>query len=478
MVLDLSSQINDLKSEKGIDEDLIISTIIEALTKAYIKYYGTDENLVIKNENAVISLFSRKEIVDSDNPDDLFEISLEEAKQINANAEIGDEMLIPCDVQGFGRMAINNAKQIISQKLKEIEKNSLLAEFKSKLGELIVCYVLRKQNNNYYINIGSPKVEGILPAKLQSPIETYEVGEKVRLYVEKIDCKDKNKVSVILSRTSPELVRKLLEVEIPEIADKTVQIFKIVREAGYKTKIAVYSNKDDIDPVGACVGQQGARIKNIIKELEGEKIDVLLWKIDARMFIKNALTPAEVLDVIITDEAKKKAVAIVDDSQLSFAIGRKGANIKLASLLTDWEIEVMRKDDAIEQGIITDAYQETENLFRSDDNEINTLELPANIKDALFLNKIYSFEQLVELETVEDIMALEGFNEETAQFLHNFIEETFDVQEFDDDEEEEEEYYECPECGCKITEDMTKCPNCGCEISFEDEDEEYEEEDE
>ena len=475
MVLDLSEAITELHTEKGIDEDLIIKTIEEALTKAYLKYYGTTENLVIRSEDNVISVFSEKEVVDSDNPDDLYEIGLEEAQKINAAAEVGDSMLIPCDMQTFGRIAIHQAKQIIYQKLKEIEKNSTLAEFKSKEGELVLGFVQRIKDGNIFVELGSQKMEAILPKKYQSPLENYSVGDRIRCYVEKVEMKEKNhNVSVVLSRTSPELIRRLVECEIPEIADETVKIYKIAREAGYKTKIAVYSNKDDIDPVGACVGQMGSRVKNLIKELEGEKIDVLKWTIDARMFIKNALIPAEILDVIITDEPNKKAVAIVDDNQLSFAIGRKGANIKLANTLTDWDIDVMKKDDAIAQGVLTDTRQAAEDLFRSEENEINDLELPTHIKDLLFANKIFTYEQLVELSSVEDIMALEGFDEESAEYLHNFIDETFEVQEYEEDEQEEEEdYYECPECGARITEDQTKCPNCGCEISFE-----YEEDDE
>ena len=381
MVLDLSEAITELHTEKGIDEDLIIKTIEEALTKAYLKYYGTTENLVIRTEDNVISVFSEKEVVESDNPDDLYEIGLEEAQKINAKAEVGDSMLIPCDMQTFGRIAIHQAKQIIFQKLKEIEKNSILAEFKSKEGELVVGYVQRIKDGNIFVELGAQKMEAILPKKYQSPLENYSIGDRIRCYVEKVEMKEKNhNVSVVLSRTSPELVRRLIELEIPEIADETVKIFRISREAGYKTKIAVYSNKDDIDPVGACVGQMGSRVKNLIKELEGEKIDVLKWTIDARMFIKNAMIPAEILDVIITDEPNKKAVAIVDPSQLSFAIGRKGANIKLANELTDWNIDVLKKEDAIAQGILTDTRQAAEDLFRTEENEINDLELPTHIK--------------------------------------------------------------------------------------------------
>lgn len=480
MVLDLSSAIKELHNDKGINEDLILKTIEQALTKAYEKYFGTIENLVIRtDENMVISIFSKKEVVEEVD-DDLFEISLKDAKKINKDSEIGDSMLVPCNPEEFGRIAIHSAKQIILQRLKEIEKNSLLSDFKSKEGEIIIGYIQRIKNDNIYIDLGS--AEGILPKRNQCPHESYQAGDRLKSLVTEVKLSKNGNVSVILSRTSPDFVRKLIEVEIPEIYDKTVQIFKIAREPGYRTKIAVFSNKDEIDPVGACVGQKGSRIQNIIKELEGEKIDVLKWSIDSKKFIENALIPAEISDVIIADEPSKKAVVIVDESQLSFAIGKKGLNIKLANQLTDWNIDIMRVEEALEKGFIKDHARDAEELFNIEENEIEDLEIPVNIKDALIDNSITAIEQLIEL-SLEDIKALEGFTDEMADYLKNFIDDNFEVIVEEDDTEKVAEngtvedgvlYYQCPNCGANITEDETFCKSCGVEIVFEEEEEEEE----
>ena len=423
--------------------------------------------------------FLQKDVTEK-SEDDLYEISLEDAKKIDANAEVGDSMLVPCNPEEFGRIAIHSAKQIILQRLKEIEKNTLFSDFKSKEGELIIGYIQRIRDNSIYVDIGN--FEGILPKSNQSPHEVYHTGDRIKTLVQNVKQNKKGNVSVFLTRTSPDFVKKLLEVEIPEIYDKTIQIFKIVREPGYRTKVAVTTSKDEIDPVGACVGQKGSRIQNIIKELEGEKIDILKWNIDSRKFIENALTPAKVTEVIITDDSEKKAVAIVDESQLSFAIGKRGLNIKLANNLTDWDIDIKTQQEAIELGIVTDHVQLAEQLFKDDveENEIDELDLPAEIKIALENNSIIKIEQLIELEP-DDIIKIDGFNEEMSEFLRNFIDENFEivVEETEEVTEEGTEHdgvvvYECPECGSEITEDQTHCPSCGVEITFEEDDEDTE----
>ncbi len=397
MRLELSGIIKELQQEKGISEDLIVSTIETAISKAYEKYYGTIENLVIRHEDDLsLSIFAKKEVT-KDVSDDLFEISLLEAKEINAEAEEGDIMLVPCNPEDFGRIAIHAAKQIILQRLKELKKNNLFSEFKEKEGELIIGYIQRIRGDNIYVDLGS--YEGIITKRGQAPHENYQQGERIKALVEEVKKTKKGNVNVILSRTSENFIKKLLEVEIPEIYDKEIQIFKIVREPGYRTKIAVLSKKEEIDPVGACVGQKGARIMNIIKELEGEKIDVLKWSIDSKNFIANSLTPAKVDSVVILDEANKKAVAIVQEDQLSYAIGKRGLNIRLANLLTDWNIDVKTAQQAIELKIIEDHMQIAEQLFKEDisKNEIEDLELPYKIKEILKTNSITKIEQIVEL---------------------------------------------------------------------------------
>ena len=295
--------------------------------------------------------------------------------------------------------------------------------------------------------------EGILPKKNQANHENYHVGERLKTIVSEVKQTKQGNVSVILSRTSADFVKKLIELEIPEIYDKTVQIFKAVREAGYRTKIAVYSSKDEIDPVGACVGQKGARIQNIIKELEGEKIDVLNYSSDPKEFIENALTPAQVEKIVITNEIEKKALAIVNEDQLSFAIGKRGLNIKLANKLTDWEIDIKTMSQAMELGFVEDHREQAELLFKDQEtNEINDLEINDDIKALLIQNNILTLEKLIEMP-LESIKNLKGFDDNKAEELKKYIDETFeliveegDTEEFTEDGEEQDGiiYYQCP----------------------------------
>ncbi len=483
MTIDLTTAIKELQQDKGISQELIINTIETAISKAYEKYFGTTENLVIRNDNeSVLSIFSKKEVVKV-MEDDLFEISLENAKIINNDSEPGDMMLVPCNPEDFGRVAIHSAKQVILQRLKEIKKDSIFSDFKTKEGELIIGYIQRIRGDTIYVDLGT--YEAVLPKKNQTPHEHYQSRDRIKTIIEAVRKTKRGNVSIILSRSSVDFVKKLIEIEIPEIYDNSVQIFKIVREPGYRTKIAVFSNKNEIDPVGACVGQKGARINNIIKELEGEKIDVLKWNIDYKMFITNALIPAKVDNVIITDEANKKAIAIVDESQLSFAIGKRGLNIKLANILTDWKIDIKTAAQAMEMNIIPDHVQEAEQLFREDigKNEIDELELPDNIKEVLKNNSINTIEQVIEL-SLDDIKKLKDMTQEMAETLKKFLDENFEiiieeneVEEIVTETEQNKEiiYYECPNCGEKITENETICPKCGVEITFEEEEEKKEE---
>jgi len=486
MTLDLTNIIKELQQDKGISEDLIITTIETALTKAYEKYYGTIENLVIrKDDELILSIFSKKEVVDEVD-DDLFEIDLKSAKVINNEAEIGDEMLVPCNPEEFGRIEIHSAKQIILQRLKEIKKDSIFSDYKAKEGELIIGYIQRIRGDIFYIDLGS--YEGILPKKNIPPHEEYHQGDRIKSIIDEVKKTNKGNISVVLSRTSPNFVKKLFEIEIPEIYDKTVIIEKIVREPGYRTKIAVSTHKDEIDPVGSCVGQKGARINNIIKELEDEKIDVIKWTLEPRLMIANALIPAKVDNVIISDESKKKAIAIVDQSQLSYAIGKKGLNIKLANILSGWDIDVKTLAQAKELKLIPDHIQAAEQLFKEDigKNEIDELELSDVIKEILKKNNINTIEQIVELN-FEQIKLLTGMNEEHANELKSFIDENFEIvieedeaeatqtevkpkeiEENKADNDENTVYYECPNCGAKITENETSCPSCGVEIAFEE----------
>ena len=482
MTLNLSTAIREINQEKGISEELIQETIESALTHAYKKYYGTLENLSIRvSDGFTFTVNSIKEVVE-ELDDDLFEIELSEAVKFVPSAKLGDKLEIPCDPKEFGQLAIHSAKQTILQRLKEIEKNTKLSNFKRKEGEIIVGFVQRVKDGNVFVNLGDQEPEGILLKMDQSPaeLEIYSPGDRIKSIIYKVEPdRRSNNISIRLSRRNEEFVKKLLMLEIPELSDETIKIKEIQREAGYRTKVAVYTDKDEIDPVGACVGSKGNRIQNITKELSGEKIDVIQWSANPKVFIAHALTPAEVIDVIITNEEEKTATAIMEESQLSFAIGARGANINLAKKISGWKIDVITKAEALENNLIIDQLQKAEELFRQipEDEEVteendevvdnnieetsaegdymlDDLEISDEIKTILTTNKIYSVEELIK---IEDFSTLPGITPEMAKELQEYIDENFDI--IDED-------LQCPECGAALAENAEKCPNCGIDIYY------------
>jgi N utilization substance protein A len=376
------------------------------------------------------------------------------------------------------------AKQKATQSIRDIQKDTLHAEFAEKIGEIIIGYYQREKNGTIFVDIG--KVEGKLLKKYQSPREEFHVNDRIKSLIVEVK-KDKAGLDVILSRTHTDFVRAIFELEVPEIYDKVVEIHKIVREPGYRTKLAVYSNREDVDPVGACVGLKGVRILAVIKELEGEKIDILKYDPDPKKFIKNALSPAEVRDVIILDEAKHQALAVVSESQLSLAIGKQGLNVRLANRLVDWNIDVKTDAQFEEMDIAAESRRKVEELF--DDGYEYTLvsQLPGvepavaallleHDKDFIEDFLALSDEELLEIGlTAEQQSALKAIIEEHIEIVEEeYDEEVGEEEDTDSAEEADDEYeaeeYECPECGAKITVDMTKCPSCGIELSFEYED--------
>ena len=474
MTLNLTNEIRAISQEKNISEELITETIETALTFAYKKYYGTTENLAIDiSDDFVFTVNSIKEVVE-ELDDDLYEIELGEATAIEPSAKIGDKLEVPCDPKEFGQLAIHTAKQTILQKLKEIEKHSQYSEYKSKEGQLVAGYVQRIKDDIIYVDLGS--YEGTLIKTQQAPHEKYNVGDRIKTLIYNVSNNTKRGgLTVGLTRRSEDFVKKLLMIEIPELDDGIIKIEAMKREAGYRTKVAVSTDKMEIDPIGACIGQRGARIQNIIKELEGEKIDIIRWVQDPRGFIMNALTPANVIDVVITSEEEKTAVAVMDDSQLALAIGQRGANIILAKKLTGFNIEVLTEADAIEQGLLVDHNRRAEELFKDsvveddeqveddvliEEGDIGELEVNPEIKRIIVDNGITTIDALID---IEDFSTLEGITAEMAQELSDYIEANYDII-----EEDNEEVYECPECGADIPGDATKCPNCGTEIEFEE----------
>jgi len=496
LATDMSQAIRQITQDKGISEELILRTIEDTLIAAYKHRFGNADNAVVKfdDENMEVAIYAQKKIVEQDGVyDPVTEIELDEARELNPEAEIGDEILVELDPKQFDRIAVQSAKQKAHQTIREIQKDTLFSEYKDKEGEIVVGYYQRERNGTIYVDLG--KIEGVLPKKFQSPRETYHVNDRMKALIAEVK-KDQGGLQIVLSRTHTEFVRTIFELEVPEIYDKTVEIHKIVREPGFRTKLAVYSNREDVDPVGACVGLKGVRIQAVIKELEGEKIDILKYDPDPKRFIKNALSPAEVIDVIIMDEGKHQALAVVNDSMLSLAIGKQGLNVRLANRLVDWNIDVKTQSQFSEMDIRAESRRAVSQLFGDSEEtgEISRIsELPgvdSRISQILLDNGIDLIEDFIAMELEE--MEGKGLSTEEVEQLRKLIDEYIEIVEEEEEEEEEEEYeeqeekaaeetteesaeaeeYECPECGAKITVDMTTCPSCGIGLSFEYEDEE------
>ncbi|MDR2553265.1 MAG: transcription termination factor NusA, partial [Treponema sp.] len=361
MATDMSEAIRQLIQDRGISEELILKTIENTLLAAYKRRFGNADNAIVRfnEDNRVVSIYAQKKIVDGVF-DPVSEIDLEEARELNPEAELGDDLLIEVDPRDFDRIAVQSAKQTAHQSIREIQKDSLYSEFKDKVGEIIIGYYQRERNGTIYVDLG--KMEGILPKKYQSPRELYHVNDRIKALITEVN-KTTSGLQVVLSRTHTDFVKAIFELEVPEVYDKTVEIHKIVREPGYRTKLAVYSNREDVDPVGACVGLKGVRILAVIKELFGEKIDILKYDPDPRRFIKNALSPAEVRDVIVLDEGKHQALAVVNDSQLSLAIGKQGLNVRLANRLVDWNIDVKTEAQFRDMDITAESRRAVSELF-------------------------------------------------------------------------------------------------------------------
>ena len=517
MQSELSQAIKQLVQERGIPEELVMSTIENFLLAAYKKKYGVVDNAVVRfsDDSTEVTLFAKKKIVLEDDLDDpVYEMTLSEALELNEECEVGDELLIEINPKEFDRVSVQSAKQKARQGLREIQKDTLYSEFKDKVGEMIIGYYQRERNGNIYVDLGT--TEGILPKKYQSPREIYHPNDRIKALIYEV-VKTPTGLQIVLSRNHSEFVKKIFELEVPEIYDKTIEIMKIVREPGYRTKIAVRSTREDVDPVGACVGLKGVRIQAVVRELEGEKIDILRYSLDSRSFIKNALSPAEVNQVVILDEPKKLALAIVPDASFSLAIGKQGLNVRLANRLTDWNIDVKTESQFSEMDISAEAKRAVSVLFGEPEEEIQKISelpgIPQRLVEILEKDKIADIESLVALST-EQLAALEGITAEDIQTLHRIIEENVEIVEEEAAEEaaaaeeqagaeeqaeesgqlaEEQavetvaateppssegaappvetgadETYECPECGTSITPDMATCPNCGVGLTFEE----------
>ena len=330
--------LEELEKEKGIKKEYLLEAIETALVTAYKRNFDSLENVRVEmdHQTGATHVYAIKEVMEKANDEDT-EISLKEAQKINPDLKEGDTVETEIVPRDFGRIAAQTAKQVIIQKLREVEREIVYNEFNERKGEIVSGLIQKADHNIVVMDLG--KLEGVMPLKEQIPTEHYKVNDKIKGYVLDVEKGAKGAPQVIVSRSHPDFVRKLLEFEIPEIYEGVIEIKSVSRDPGYRSKVAVYSPDQNIDPVGSCVGQQGVRIQNVINELNGEKIDVIEWNEDPSIYIASALLPAKILAVDIKEE-EKFAQVVVPDDQLSLAIGKSGQNARLAARLTNWKIDI------------------------------------------------------------------------------------------------------------------------------------------
>ncbi len=375
----------ELERERGISKEVIISSLCDALVAAYKKHMHVKEAANIEalfdEQTGEIGVFSTKTVVKKvEDPD--MEISLEDAQEIDDEVEVDDEVKIEVTPEQFGRIAAQSAKQVITQRIRDAERNNILNEFLEKKGTLTTGIIQRVENRNVIVNIG--KTDAIMPQREQIPREYYKPGNRIRVFV--LNVKETNRLpQVIVSHAHPEIVKELFELEVPEIEDGIVEIKSISREAGFRTKIAVWSNDPEVDSVGACIGPRGSRIQTIVGELKNEKIDIVRWSPDPVEYIVNAISPARVVsvDIMTDDEETKDALVVVPDDQLSLAIGREGQNVRLAHRLTGWKIDIKSVSQMENEESAKQSNYDYEDEQSDDEGDIDTDEIQEEIAEEM-----------------------------------------------------------------------------------------------
>ncbi|CAI9390830.1 MULTISPECIES: transcription termination factor NusA [Bacillaceae] len=360
----MSSELVDalvlLEKEKGISREVIMDAMEAALISAYRRNFNQAQNVRIDLNLGAGSMrvLARKEVVD-EVFDPRLEISLEDAQKINPNYEVEDIVELEVTPKDFGRIAAQTAKQVVTQRVREAERGIIYSEFIDREEDIMTGIVQRQDSKFIYVSLG--KIEAILPTNEQMPNEHYKPHDRIKVFLTKVEKTTKGP-QIFVSRTHPGLLKRLFEMEVPEIYDGTVEIKSVAREAGDRSKISVHSENEEVDPVGSCVGPKGTRVQTIVNELKGEKIDIVKWSSDPTVFVANALSPSKVLEVIVNEEDKATTV-IVPDYQLSLAIGKRGQNARLAAKLTGWKIDIKSESEAREVGI----YPTENSLIKFDD---------------------------------------------------------------------------------------------------------------
>jgi N utilization substance protein A len=401
---ELLMALEQIEKDKKIKKEDILSVIENALVSAYKKHVGKNANVEAKvDPNTGEMTASVVKVVVKDVVSPLFECSLKDAKKINKNIEIGEELKIPLDTQDFSRIAAQTAKQVIVQKIRESERGSLFEEMKEKVGQIVSGVVYRVAGKNLIVDLG--KTEAILPGSEQVFKEKFNIGQHIKAVIIKVEKSSKGS-GIVLSRASAELVKRLFDLEVPEIYEKVVEIVNIVRDPGMRTKVAVLSHNPKVDPVGACVGIKGARVKPIIDELRGERIDLVAYFVDPIKYIAGALSPAKVISVTIVSQDEKKAEVLVSDDMLSLAIGKNGHNVRLAAKLTDWHIDVKSEKQKKEENEAKIEHN-TESLSEIKSLSEKTIEI--------LVNSGFTNIKKLSLLSVQDLTTLPGIGEKTAE---------------------------------------------------------------
>ncbi len=411
MASEIYNVIDALSREKGIDPQIVVSAVEDAIVAATRKKDKSQENLrgELDKETGMIRVYAVKSILPSEDDieDPQLEISLEEAKSIDPDAEVGGEVRFLKSTEGLGRISAQIAKQIIFQKVREAERDTVYNEYIGRVGEILNATVKRIEGPDVILDIG--KAEARMPRKEQSRLESFAVGERIRVVLSRVDKQSKGP-AVIVSRAAPELVQNLFQTEVPEIYDGTVQIRAIAREAGERTKIAVMSKDKDVDAVGACVGMKGMRVQSIIRELRGEKIDIIEYHEDPVTFAEKALQPAKVSRVTVLDQAEKHLEVVVDDSQLSLAIGKKGQNVRLAAKLLGWKIDIKSEEEKRQE-----VEQQMSAVLGGTTTALDQVpEMDPEIISALNEAGITTVEALADM-TPEELEAIPGIGPETVE---------------------------------------------------------------
>lgn len=400
---DLYEALEQIGRGRKIDKEVLVETLESALSSASKKILGIHYEIKVSfdEDTSQFKAFYTKSVVEKVTSSD-YEISKEDAKKVGFDKEIGEKVEYPISVQEFGRIAAQIMKQVMSRKVRDIERDAIYDEFVEKAGSILNGVVLRKEKRNIIVDLGD--TEGVIPVREQVFRENFQTGERIKVYV--LEVKKTLKIpQVMLSRIHPDFIRKLFEMEIPEVAEKRVQIKSIARDPGFRIKIAVYSNDKNIDSVGACVGIKGGRIQPIVRDLKGEKIDVIEWDEDIKTFIKNSLRPSKVIEVSINND-DKSAVVVVSDENLSLAIGRNGQNVKLVSKLTGWRIDIKGESEISAKSKKLEIQEENNFAIVFDISE----EIAKGLKDGGFK----TIGDLADTD-VKSLIKIEGINEKLAK---------------------------------------------------------------